>query len=250
MKALIGGSAMALSLVLAGCGGEGGNTTAAPSGSNGTAAAVPAPEGGDWSETVTQTAEGGYLMGNPDAPVKVVEYASLTCPGCGNFAATGMQPLIDNYVKTGQVSFEFRNFVRDPADLAAALLSRCAPEQAFFKITDQLFEAQEEWLGQLQNMSPEDQQRIQTLPPQQVTLALAEQAGLTQFVRARGIPAERAQQCLTNQQEIERLVKMLNTATQQHQVQGTPSFLINGELAENAANWATLEPEIQQALGR
>lgn len=248
MKSFIGGSALALALFLAGCGDEAGNTAAT---GNGAAAAnaIAAPDGGDWTEKVTKTAEGGFLMGNPDAPVKVVEYASMTCGHCASFAETGMQPLIDNYVKTGQVSFEIRNFVRDPADLAAALLARCAPEQAYFKITDQLFEAQEEWLGNLQNMSPADQQRLQTLPPQQVTLALAEQAGLVQFVRARGVPGEQAQQCLTDQQEIERLVKMVNTAVEQHQVQGTPSFLINGELVPNAADWGTLEPNIKQALG-
>ena len=71
----------------------------------------------DWTKTVTVTPDGGYRMGNPAAPVKLVEYGSLTCGACGRFAQEGVPQLVSKYVRTGRVSFEFRNYVRDPADI-------------------------------------------------------------------------------------------------------------------------------------
>jgi len=248
MKAFIGTGGLTLAILLSGCGESGGNGNAS-AGASETPAVIPAPNGGDWTQTVSQTPEGGFVMGNPNAPVKLVEYASLTCSHCATFSETGAQPLIDKYVKTGQVSFEIRNFVRDPADLAGALLTRCGGAGPYFKLTDQMFAAQEEWLGRLQAMSPADQQRLSGLPPQQVTGAVAEQAGLVQFVRVRGIPAEKAQQCLSDQAEIERLVQMAQKATTDHpNFAGTPTFVINGEMAENAGTWEALEPKIREAL--
>lgn len=248
MKALISTIALSATLLLTACGegGNGGNSSAA---AGPAPAAIPAPNGGDWTQTVTQTDAGGFLMGNPDAPVKLVEYASMTCSHCAEFAETGARPLIDKYVKAGQVSFEIRNFVRDPADLAAALLARCSGPGPFFQLTDQMFAAQEQWIGRLQEMSPAQQQQMSGLPPQQQVAAVAEQAGLVQFARVRGVPAEKAQQCLGNQAEVDRLVQMQQQAVKDlPNFPGTPTFTINGEMVENAGTWALLEPKIQAAL--
>lgn len=250
MKAFTGTALLAL-LVLGGCSGEGngGNTQGAAGGSTAPTAAVPAPNGGDWTQTVSQTPEGGFMMGNPNAPVKVVEFGSLTCHVCKEFSENGEAQLIENYVKPGRVSFEFRNYVRDAADLGAALLSRCGGTGPFFKLTDQLYASQDEWLGRLQNIDPATQQRLQSLPPEQQVSALAEQAGLVDFVRMRGVPAEKARACLANQQELQRIVEMNTKANEQYQIQGTPTFLINGEVAPQATSWETLEPQIKTALG-
>lgn len=248
MRSLFTGTVLALSLLAAGCGEGNAPKETADSGAVKTAP-TPAPNGGEWSEIVSQTEEGGFVMGNPNAPVKVVEYASLTCGHCAAFSSEGAPELIDEYVKTGQVSFEIRNFVRDPADLAAALLSRCSGAGPYFQLTDQLFAAQEDWLGRLQNMPPALQQQLQSMPPERVAATLAEQAGLVQFVRVRGVPAEKANSCLADQAAIQKLVDMGSAATREHQISGTPSFLINNELVEEASDWKTLEPRIRAALG-
>ena len=248
MKAAIGIGALAL--LLTGCGeGTGGNSTAGGSGGGAIPAAIAAPNGGDWTQTVTPTPEGGFAMGNPNAPIKLVEYASMTCHVCAEFSKTGEQPLIDNYVKKGLVQFEIRNFIRDPADLAAAMLARCNGPAAFFKLSDQMFANQDEWLNKLQTMTPADQQRLSTLQPQQAVQALAQQAGLVDFVRVRGVPAQKAQQCLANEGELNRLVQMQQKATADiPNFPGTPTFTINGKLAENAANWKALEPQLRAAF--
>jgi protein-disulfide isomerase len=248
MKAFFGTGALTLALLLSGCGGEGGDKGSTGN-SSAPVASIPAPNGGDWTQTVSATPDGGFVMGNPNAPVKLIEFASLTCHVCKEFSEQGEPQLIDKYVKTGQVSFELRNFIRDPADLGAALLARCGGPGPFFKITDQMFAAQDEWLGKLQKMSPADQQRLQGLPPQQQVGALAQQAGLVDFVRVRGVPTQKAQACLADQQALQRLVDGTSQANQRFQVQGTPTFVINGTTVENAANWATLEPQLRKAIG-
>ena len=101
------------------CNAENGNS--ATGGSSAEVKPVAPPANGDWSEVVAATPEGGFVMGNPNAGVKLVEYGSYTCGHCARFDEEGVQPLIDKYVKTGRVSFEFRNYVRDPYDLAGAL---------------------------------------------------------------------------------------------------------------------------------
>jgi protein-disulfide isomerase len=246
MKAFLTGTGVALALLLTGCGESGGNKAA---GDTPKVAATPAPNGGDWSQVVSQTPDGGFVMGNPNAPVKVVEFASLTCGVCGRFSQEGEPQLVDKYVKTGQVSFELRNFVRDPADLAAALLSRCSGPGPYFQLTDQLFAAQNEWLGKLQTMPPALQQQLQSMPPEQVPAAIAEHAGLTQFVRQRGVPADKANACLSDPAGLQKLVDMSSAAQSDFKVSGTPTFLINNEVVQDATTWQTLEPRIRAALG-
>src|SRR3954463_15313398 len=77
------------------------------------------PKGGDWTMVTNATPQGGFMMGNPNAKVKLVEYGSLTCPHCREFDEKGVPTLIGTYIKSGQVNWEFRNYVRDSFDIAA-----------------------------------------------------------------------------------------------------------------------------------
>ena len=207
------------------------------------------PQGGDWSQMVTETPAGGFLMGNPEAPVKLVEYGSMTCPHCAEFDETGLQPLIDNYVKTGQVSFEFRNYVRDPYDLTAALITRCNGAQGFFPLTRAMFKDQQDWITKLQGVSPEQQQALMNLGPQQQFLEIAKLAGFQQWAAMRGVPNAKSTACLTDEGEVNQLVQMNGDATSQYpNFPGTPTFTINGELLERTADWATLEPQLRDAV--
>jgi protein-disulfide isomerase len=201
MKAFKLSAAAALALALAGCGGSdmaGGNTAAAGAEQNFKVDQIAAPNGANWADTVTQTADGGFLRGNPAAKVKVVEYGSMTCSHCADFSEKGEPALIDKYVKSGQVSFEFRNFVRDPADMAAALIARCNGATAFFPLTEQLFASQAEWMAKLQEMPADQQAQLQNMTPAQAVGVYAQAAGLVDFARVRGIPAAKAQACVAD----------------------------------------------------
>ena len=233
---------------LSSCGGdkagEGSAATSEPT------AAVQPPANGDWSTVVSQTTAGGFMMGNPDAPVKLVEYGSMTCPHCAEFDETGLQPLIDNYVKSGKVAFEFRNFVRDGMDMAASLVARCNGAQSFFPMTRALFADQRGWMGKVQAAPQQQLEALQNLPANQQTGQLARLAGFQQFASMRGVSEAKANACLANQDETARLVQMNSDATTQFpEFKGTPTFVLNGKMLENAGTWPTLEPQIKEALG-
>jgi protein-disulfide isomerase len=236
-----------LPLALAACGDDSsGNVTAnaaAP------VAAVPAPAGQNWEETVAATPEGGHVMGNPNAPIKLIEYGSRSCPTCGAFGREGMRPLIDGYVKTGKVSYEFRDFfVHGAPDLALGLLGNCSGPQTFFPLLEQMYQNQQSYLDKLQNMSPAVQAQLQSQTPSQQLTSLAEQMGMIDFVKQRGISESQARACLTDKAKTDALAKFSDTATQDGGVTGTPTFLINGTKAD-AVGWAQLEPLLKAAGG-
>ena len=231
----------------AACNGDKGTDSSGPSTK---VEAVAPPEGGDWAQVVTQTPAGGFMMGNPNAAVKLVEYGSLTCPHCREFDETGVQPLIDKYVKSGRVSYEFRNYVRDPFDLAAALITRCNGAKGFFPLTRAMFKDQANWVARLQTMTPEQQQALTTLGPERQFVEIAKAADFQQWAAMRGLPSAKSTACLSDQAEINRLVQMTSDATSEiPNFPGTPTFTINGELVENAAAWQLLEPKLREALG-
>ena len=233
-------------LLATACNAEKGATNAA--GAEVTAAAVPAPNNGDWTTVVTRTPEGGFVMGNPNAKVKLVEFGSMTCPHCAEFEEKGGKLLVDNYVKKGLVSWEFRNFVRDPFDMTATLLARCGGEANFFGMTRTLFHDQRDWVGKLQAADQAQLQALQDMAPAQRFSTIADLAGLKTFAAQRGVPRAKADQCLGNEADANQLVQMNADAISSYSIPGTPSFLINGTLADQTATWETLEPKIKDAL--
>lgn len=235
----------ALALAAAGCDrkAEQAANSAAP------VATIAPPAGQEWTETVAATPQGGFLMGNPDAPVKLVEYASLTCPHCRDFTAAATEPLKQEYVKSGQVSWEFRNFVLNPLDVAATLLARCQGPAPFFALTEQAYANQDAWLGRFNASGEAELKRISTLPETQQFAALAKAAGLDQFFRERGLPQPKIDSCLADPDGVQQLVALRDLGTNEDKVTGTPSFLINGTLQENVFDWPTLEPKLREAIG-
>ncbi|MES3095614.1 thioredoxin domain-containing protein [Sphingomonas aerolata] len=233
-----------LPLALAACsGGDSSNTTqaAAP------VAAATAPAGQNWTETVVKTDE-GYLMGNPNAPIKLVEYGARSCPTCGAFAREAFKPLTDTYVSTGKVSFEFRDFlVHGAPDVALTLLGQCGGTAPFFPILEQMYQNQNAFLDKLQTMPPAMQQSLANLAPTAVATKLAEHMGAIDFVKQRGIPEAKARACLADQKQLEIMAKPTENAMQSGTVTGTPTFLLNGKKMENVLSWSEMEKALKAA---
>ena len=249
MKAKIGIAAAALALALVGC--KGGGNDNATQASNGPLKQIPAPNGGDWTQVVSETPEGGFRMGNPNAPVKLVEYASLSCPYCKNFDLEGVPTLRDKYVKSGEVSWEYRTYLNHPTDPAVASLAHCQGADSFFALADQLYAAQDQWFGKLVDLSekqPQQYQQLQTLPPMQRNVEIARVTGLDDFFRQRGMPSGKIQSCLTDQSVLNKLQSIVDLGNKDG-ITGTPNFMINGKLQPEAGDWKTLEPVLRAAIG-
>ena len=203
----------------------------------------------DWARVVVATPEGGFRMGNPNAAVKLIEYGSLTCPHCAHFESEGVPALVQNYVRTGKLSYEFRNFVRDPYDLTAALLSRCAGPRGYFPMTHEIFATQDQWTGRFAKLSASDYDALEAMAPTLKVVRIASIAGLDAMAARYGVPAPRAKACLSDAAGVKRLTDMRQVAVTKFELQGTPTFVINGRKADGAAAWATLEPLLKAQGG-
>jgi protein-disulfide isomerase len=192
-----------------------------------TPAAEPAP---------TQTAEatqasptaGGDLMtpgplgeralGDPKAPVTIIEYASMTCSHCQRFHAQTYGHIKEKYIDTGKVYFIFREFPLDPLALAAIALARCAPPERYFPIVDLLFDTQRNWAF--------------VDDPKTALLNVVKQAGFTQAS---------FEACLTDQKIADGINWVRTRAAEKFQVESTPTFFVNGNMQRGEMSIAEID---------
>ena len=215
----------------------------------GPVAAVAPPAGKDWTEVATSTPEGGVLLGNPNAAIKFVEYASLTCPHCRDFTAEATEPFQTKYVRTGKVSWEYRPFILNSLDVAAFLLTRCRGPEPFFKLMEQAYADQNAWVGRFMQLTPEQQAGLQGADQSEMFKRIAAAAGLDGFFRARGLPAAQADKCLSDAAAAEALAQGTNVATSELNVTGTPTFFVNGKLDDTLHTWEQVDARLSALTG-
>ena len=209
------------------------------------AAAMPAPR--DWSRTVAMTPQGGFRLGNPAARVKLVEYGSLACPHCRHFEETGYKPLVQNYVRAGRVSYEFRNLLINGPDLSISLLTRCSGPARFFPMSQIVYATQPQWEDRINKMSDADKAAMDKMTDQQRVVRFTELGGMIPLAARFGVTPARARQCLTDSKGVQRLLDMTKAANDAG-VDHTPTFFVNGKVS-SAATWEQLEPELKKVLG-
>jgi len=234
-----------LALALAACGGTDEAATGAPSGEP--VAPIAAPAGQSWVDRAAVTPEGGYVIGNPEAPIKLVEYASHTCSHCAAFSQEAAGP-IEEYVASGRVSYEIRNQVHDAIDLTLAMLVRCGSPESFHPLATQAWANFDQILSSAQANGAALQQATQGQGGPNYP-AIAEAAGLLDFFAARGISRDQAIQCLSDPSVGETIVQNSNEQSNELGVTGTPTFFVNGSKIDGT-NWASVEAALQQAGAR
>lgn len=241
--------AVGLMLGLSACGEGGDRADAAPAKAAATAQTARSTPARDWNAVVTATPEGGFRIGNPDAPVKFLEFASLTCPHCRDFHKAALGPLRRDYIATGRVSYELRNFVLNGPDLAVTMLARCQGAGPYFKLVDAFYDQQPVWIVPFTKITDDDQKRMGALPRERQTLALADLGNVDDFMRLRGMPRARYEACLTDTGAVAQLERIRAEAIDKFDLQGTPTFVINGETQPQARDWPAIEALIRDRLG-
>lgn len=236
---------LALALALAACGGEEGDVTTSASGP---IDPIAAPEGTSWTDMVAATDEGGYVLGNPDAPLKLVEYASHTCGACAAFATQGKPDLKEEYISTGVVSIEQREVFLNTFDVVLATMIQCGAPERVHALSDQVWGNLGEVMSGIQQ-NPEAIQAAGELPMEQRFVRIAEASGFIDFFAARGLSADEARMCLTDADAIETMVKRADSLSQEDEVTGTPTFFINGNRVDGP-QWSAVEPALQNAGAR
>ena len=236
-------AAVAIVAGLAGCHKSDADSAAAPAAS-GPVAPVPAPAGKQWSDVLAVTADHGMRMGNPDAPIKLVEYGSLSCPHCAHLANEAMPKLVGHYVNSGEVSYEYRSFAIHGIDIPLTVLVRCAEPTAFFALVEQLYSGQDALLqkAMANQKAAEDAGK---LPPGQRVLATAEAYGLIDWFSARGLPTDKARVCLSNTANAQEVASEAETIGN-NGIDSTPTLVINGAKSP-ALDWPGLETALKGA---
>jgi protein-disulfide isomerase len=195
----------------------------------------------DWTKRVTQTPQGAFVLGNPAAKTRLVEYVSYTCDHCAHFSNESSAALKTRYVANGGTAVEVRHAVRDPIDLAATLLARCTGPSRFFAAHEKLFATQEQWFGAGVRYAQANQDALEKAPGPERVKMLAKAAGLGALV---GLNDQQADACLSNPAQQTPVMAMTNEAWGTRKIPGTPHFLLNGQSAENVTSWAALEPRL------
>ena len=189
------------------------------------AAAAPEPQG---SVDMAKLLEAGALpekaLGKADAPVTIVEYASMTCPHCAQFHAITLPELKTKYIDTGKARLIFREFPFDPRAEAGFMLARCSNDN-YFPMIDVLFKQQQSWAS-VENAKD----------------------ALLQISKLAGFSQESFEACLTDQKLLEDVRAVRKRGEEEFKVDSTPTFFINGNTYKGALTIAEMSAIIDGML--
>jgi len=174
----------------------------------GTPADVKIPESAgkvDQAKLMEQGPLKDIVLGKADAPVTIVEYASMTCPHCAHFTVATLPAIKEKYIDKGKAKLILREFPFDPRAAAAFMLARCAPEDRYYPLVDVLFKQQEQWAASANAVEP-----------------------LMQISKLAGFTQESFNACLTNQKLLDDVNASRDRGAKDFGVNATPTFFING----------------------
>ncbi|HEY6631236.1 MAG TPA: DsbA family protein [Rhizobiaceae bacterium] len=190
-----------------------------------TAVEAPKPQGSvDMAKLLEPGALPDMVLGKADAPVTIVEYASMTCPHCAQFHATALPELKTKYIDTGKVRLIFREFPFDPRAEAGFMLARCSKDN-YFPMIDVLFKQQRNW----------------------ASVDNARDA-LLQISKLAGFSQESFEACLTDQKLLEDVRAVQKRGADEFKVDSTPTFFINGNTYKGALTIAEMSAIIDGML--
>jgi len=167
---------------------------------------------------------GDMVLGKDDAPVTIIEYASMTCSHCATFHNTTYPALKSKYIDTGKVKYILREFPLDPLAAGAFMLARCAGKDKYYPMVEVLFQKQKDWVVQ---------------KPIEPLMAIAKQAGFTE---------ESFNSCLQDQKMLEGIEQVRTRASEKLGVNSTPTFFINGKVHRGSLTIEELEKQIAPLL--
>jgi protein-disulfide isomerase len=145
------------------------------------------------------------ILGDPNAPITIIEYASMTCPHCAHFAHDVLPELKKKWIDTGKVKLVFRDFPLDSEAVRASMIARCAPPDRFYAFVETFFTDQDKWV---------------TAPDFQGVL--------TRFAELGGMSKAQVDKCLADSKLEDRILNSRLVASKDLDVNATPTFFING----------------------
>jgi protein-disulfide isomerase len=151
------------------------------------------------------------ILGKPDAPITIVEYASLTCPHCAHFDKDVLPKLKEKWIDSGKAKLILRDFPLDEPAMRAAMVARCAPPDRFYPLVDTLFADQEKWAA-----------------------AKDYRAALERLAKLGGVSDKDFKTCIADKKLEDQVAQSRLTAAQDLGVDATPTFFVNGKKYDGA----------------
>jgi protein-disulfide isomerase len=201
-----------------------------------------------WVTYVSAMPSGAYVLGNPNAKVRLVEYLSYTCSHCAEYVAESAVPLKRDHLERGLVAVEVRNAVRDRYDFAAALLARCGGPTRFTGNTESLMATQGKWLAKAPAFDAANGARMSKMALNDSLKFIARGLGLDAIMKSRGLAQAQIDACLINKPNQDKIMAMTNEAWNVRKISGTPTFLINNQPFQGPGHWSAIEPALKAAL--
>ncbi|SVB12430.1 uncharacterized protein METZ01_LOCUS165284 [marine metagenome] len=163
------------------------------------------------ANTVLEVTEDDFVVGDKNAPVTIIEYASLSCSHCADFHNNTLDDLIKEYVDTGKARIVFRDFPFNYPALLGSMVLRCIPEDVRYDYMNALFQLQPKWVVRENAKSTQE---------------------LYKIMQSGGMTKEEFETCTNNVELENTILQALIAAQNEFNIQSTPSFLINGNLVE------------------
>ncbi|HTZ79651.1 MAG TPA: DsbA family protein [Stellaceae bacterium] len=176
------------------------------------------------AQSAPQPTPDDRILGKPDAPITIFEYASLTCPHCAEFDRETLPKLKESWIDTGKARLIFRDFPLDGTALKAAILARCSPPSEFYSFIDVLFRSQQSW-----------------------AVSSDLNAALEKIAKLGGLSDETFNACMKNDDLQKQIVAERYQAEKQYGVDSTPTFFINGVKFVGAQPFSEFDKALQAA---
>ncbi len=201
----------------------------------------------NWNTAIGLAPDGAHVLGNPAALIKLTEYASYTCSHCAVFAREAEAPLRLAYIRSGKVSWEMKHLIRDPVDLAVAMLADCGPKEKFFLNNAAFFARQNVWIKPMLTASAAQKARWQSPNLVARNRAIAADFHLYEIMATRGYDRMTADRCLTDAAAAKRIGAQTEEAARLG-VDSTPMFALDGNVLAATYDWSLLRPQIDARL--
>ncbi|MDV7340013.1 DsbA family protein [Terasakiella sp. A23] len=165
------------------------------------------------------------VLGDPNAPVTMIEYASMTCPHCASFHIETLPQIKKDFIDTGKVKMIFRDFPFDRVGATAALISRCVAPERYNGFVDLLMKQQSKWARSVTPL-----------------------ADITRLAKLAGLSQEKVDSCLENTKLLDKIISVRKEAMDNYKIQSTPSFVINDEVVVGGGDYEKFKNIIESKL--
>jgi len=164
-----------------------------------------------YSESVLNITEDDFVIGNDNAPVTIIEYASLSCSHCADFHINTLPGLIEEYVDKGKVKIVFRDFPFNYPALLGSMVLRCVPKEYRFQYSKALYQLQSKWVARENAKTTQE---------------------LYKIMQSGGMPKDEFNNCIKNVDLENQILEGVISVQNEFNIKSTPSFLINGLLVQ------------------